>query len=132
MYKTAHANPASEWGNLATLARRMHMCKSLMRHGAFIGILHAHRENVHTNFHCSVFVTLIFCYKITSIALVSLANQPFFFVTRTYVQVRLDVREALAVVLVKYPLQMETIHKSCMIYFLESKIILQYDRRTSH
>ena len=45
------------------------MSKSLVsKLDAFIGPLHAHRENVHANFHCRVCVTLIFCYKITSVA----------------------------------------------------------------
>ena len=72
--------PASEWGDLATPARRMHVHKSLVSYSsdmdAFIAILHAHRENVHVNFHWGgggggVCATLIFCYKISSVALVS-------------------------------------------------------------
>ena len=40
-------------------------------------------------------MTLIFCYKIAHIVSVSLANQPIFFsVTRMYVHVQWDVREA--------------------------------------
>ena len=31
-------------------------------------ILRAHRENVHANFHCGVCATLIFCYKMASVA----------------------------------------------------------------
>ena len=34
------------------------------------------KKNVHVNFHCGVSATLIFCYKIARVALVSLINQP--------------------------------------------------------
>ena len=62
----ACANPASEWGDLATLARGMHLRKSLVSHprdmDAFITILRAH-------FLCVICV--IFCYKFTSLTYVS-------------------------------------------------------------
>ena len=49
------ANPASEWGDLVTLARGMIVHKSLVSYpcdmDAFIGMLRAHRKNVHANFH---------------------------------------------------------------------------------
>ena len=54
-----------------------------------------HEEyNVHANFHCWVSVTLIFCYKITHIAYMSLQMSRFFSLTRMYVHVRWNVREA--------------------------------------
>ena len=56
VYKTEHANPASEWEDLATLARRMHVRKSFIGYpldmDVFTAILCAHRENVHANFPC--------------------------------------------------------------------------------
>ena len=68
----ACANPASEWGDLATLAREMHVRKSLISYNrymdAFIGILYAYKENVHVNFYFTVCATLMFCHKITSVA----------------------------------------------------------------
>ena len=42
-------------------------------------------------------MTLIFCYKIPSVALVSPTNQPIFSVTRVYVHVLWIVREALVI-----------------------------------
>ena len=80
MYYMAWANPASEWEDLATLAREMHVRKSLVSYPqemhAFMAILRASRDNVHVNFHWGVCATLKFCYKIASI--VSLANQAIF------------------------------------------------------
>ena len=51
-------------------------------------------NNVSANFHCGVSEALKLCYRITFVALVSLDNQPFFSVNRTYMLVRWDVREA--------------------------------------
>ena len=68
----AHANSVTEWGDLATLARGMHMWKSLVGYprdmDAFIGLLCARREHVNAYFHCRVCLTLIFCYKIANVA----------------------------------------------------------------
>ena len=54
MYLTAHANNISKWREPTTLARRMHVCKSLVSYpwdmDTFIAILCARRENVHANF----------------------------------------------------------------------------------
>ena len=65
------ANPAIEWGDLATLAREMHVRKSLVNNpwemDAFMSILRARRENVHVNFHCRACVTFKLCYKIASV-----------------------------------------------------------------
>ena len=51
----ARVNPVSEWGDHATLAKRMHVCKSLVSYSqdmdAFIAILRVRREHVHANFH---------------------------------------------------------------------------------
>ena len=62
MYYTVRANPASQSGDLATLARRLHVCKSLVSYpwdmDAFVVILLARRENVHANFHCGVLFDL--------------------------------------------------------------------------
>ena len=72
LYYTECTNPASEWGDLATLARGMHMCKPGISYArdmdAIMGILRACRENVHANFHCGFYAILIFCCKIASVA----------------------------------------------------------------
>ena len=71
MYVTTHANNVSKWGDLTTLAREMHMRKSLVSYpremDAFMAILRACRENVHVSFHCRVCATLKFCYKIARV-----------------------------------------------------------------
>ena len=57
--------------DLATLARRMHVCKSLklpLRHGCVGSHTACTQKNVHANFYCGVCATLIYCYKITSVA----------------------------------------------------------------
>ena len=46
---------------------------------------------MHVNFHCGVSASLIFCYKITRVTLVSLANLP---ISLCNQYVRWDVREA--------------------------------------
>ena len=65
MYYTPGANPVSECGDLATLARGRHVCKSFVSYprdmDASIGILRACRENLHDKFYCGVCATLIFC-----------------------------------------------------------------------
>ena len=98
MYLTVCLNNVSKYGEPTTLARKMHVPKSLVSYpwgmDAFVDMLHGRRENVHANFHCRACETLIFCYKIVIVAQVSLANQRFFSVIRTYVNVRWDVREA--------------------------------------
>ena len=59
---------------------------------AFTGILRAHRENVHVNFHCGVCATLIFCYKKWQFCIEDpLQISRFFSVTRMYVHVGWDV-----------------------------------------
>ena len=63
MYYTTPANPASEWGYLATLARGMHVHKFF----CFPWDMDAFIETVYVNFHCGVCATLIFCYKIASV-----------------------------------------------------------------
>ena len=82
-----------------------------------MAILRARRENMHVNIHCRVCATLKFCYKIAQVPSDCLPNPPIFlckqdlrahttgckrgfrealvFLTRTYVHVQWDVREAL-------------------------------------
>ena len=82
MYLTACVNNVSKCGEPTTLARRMHLPKSLMSYpwgmDAFVDMLRARRENVHVHFHCRACTTLIFCYKIASVPWGSLANQAIF------------------------------------------------------
>ena len=58
MYHAEGANPVSEWGALATLARITHVLKSLLNFpwdmDAFVVILCAAENNVHVSFHCGV------------------------------------------------------------------------------
>ena len=71
MYLTVCLNNVSNWGEPTTLARRMHMLKSLLSYhwgmDAFVDILRARTGNVHVNFHCRACTTLRFCYKIASV-----------------------------------------------------------------
>ena len=52
---------------------------------------------MYANFYCGISATTKFCYKIAYVTLVSFANQPIFSVTKTYVHVRWDVKEALSI-----------------------------------
>ena len=55
-------------------------------------------NNVHANFHCGVSANLRFCYKIPCDPLkCPLQISRVFSVTRTYVHIRWDVREALSI-----------------------------------
>ena len=63
----ARANPASGWGRLCN-TRKENACAQVGNMDVFIAILHARRGNVYFNFYCGVCATLIFCYKIASVA----------------------------------------------------------------
>ena len=71
MHLTVCLNNVSNWGEPTTLARRMHVPKSLVSYpcgmDAFVDILRARRKNVHANFHCRVCATSMLCYKIASV-----------------------------------------------------------------
>ena len=64
---------------------------------AFVAMLRAVRENVDVNFHCWVSTTLIFFLLQNHKCSLSVPckSADFFSVTRTYVHVQWDVREAL-------------------------------------
>ena len=55
MHDMGRATPASEWGDLAALARGMQVRKVPLKH-------------VQANFHCGVCAAFKFCHKIASVA----------------------------------------------------------------
>ena len=90
MYYTACANPASERGDLATFSREMHVRKSVVSYPC----VHAEKMCV------SIFIAgpvrpLNSVIKLQVYLKCALQISRFFSVTRTYVHVRRDVREAL-------------------------------------
>ena len=67
----------SNWGKPTTLARRMHLLKSLVNYPCdmdpFVAILRAHRELCAWPFSLLGLCDLKICYKIARVVLVSLA-----------------------------------------------------------